>query len=116
MNMKNILLLLGFIMLNLAIRWVSIWGPPLDDDEGIYLLMGRFILEGHLPYVHYWDHQPPLIYYLSAFAQLFSHEQGLAGVRIIAAVFTGTTAWILFCLYRILFHSFFFRRKNYVRA
>ncbi len=108
MNMKNILILIGFIILNLAVRWISIWGPPLDDDEGIYLLMGRFILEGHLPYVHYWDHQPPLIYYLSAFAQLFSHEQGLAGVRIIAAVFTGTTALILFCLYRILFQSFFY--------
>jgi 4-amino-4-deoxy-L-arabinose transferase-like glycosyltransferase len=71
----------------------------LDDDEGIYVLMGRFLTEGRLPYVHYWDHQPPLIYFVSALVQFLGLD-GVWGSRMAGAVFVGLTSFFLFRLAR----------------
>jgi hypothetical protein len=38
----------------------------IDVDESTYLLMGRSLLEGHLPYIQLWDAKPPLAFVLVA--------------------------------------------------
>jgi len=38
----------------------------IDVDESTYLLMGRSLLEGHLPYIQLWDAKPPLAFMLVA--------------------------------------------------
>jgi 4-amino-4-deoxy-L-arabinose transferase-like glycosyltransferase len=38
----------------------------IDADESTYLLMGRSLLDGHLPYTQLWDGKPPLAFALVA--------------------------------------------------
>ena len=40
------------------------------NDSGIFLYFGAQILKGKLPFVHLWDHKPPLIFYLDALGLL----------------------------------------------
>lgn len=44
--------------------------PPLQPvplrDSGVFLYAGWRILEGEIPYLHFWDHKPPLIFYIDA--------------------------------------------------
>jgi len=42
-------------------------------DSGVYLYMGRYILDGDLPYVDLWDHKPPLIFYIDALGLIIGH-------------------------------------------
>jgi 4-amino-4-deoxy-L-arabinose transferase-like glycosyltransferase len=89
--------LLGLLAFSILLRASSFHFSSLDDDEGIYLLMGRFLLQGHLPYLHFWDHQAPLIFFISATAQLLPVDDILA-VRFAGALFVAATG---FALYRI---------------
>jgi 4-amino-4-deoxy-L-arabinose transferase-like glycosyltransferase len=36
-------------------------------DSGVFLYTGWRVLHGEVPYLHVWDHKPPVIYYLDAF-------------------------------------------------
>jgi hypothetical protein len=38
----------------------------IDPDESTYVLMGRSLFEGHLPYIQLWDAKPPLAFVLAA--------------------------------------------------
>ncbi|MER3425396.1 MAG: hypothetical protein C4293_21330 [Nitrospiraceae bacterium] len=37
-------------------------------DSAVFALMGHYIREGAIPYVHYWDHKPPFIHLINAAA------------------------------------------------
>ncbi len=96
--------LLLIIFFAFAFRFNTFFYLHLDDDEGIYILMGHFINKGFLPYVHYWDHQPPLIYYLAALVQKLNIDS-LIGVRILATIFVILTSYVLFFLSEIIFNK-----------
>jgi hypothetical protein len=36
-------------------------------DQGVFLYGGWRMLQGEVPYVHFWDHKPPFIYFINAF-------------------------------------------------
>jgi 4-amino-4-deoxy-L-arabinose transferase-like glycosyltransferase len=40
--------------------------PAPSRDSGVFLYVGWRILNGEIPYLHIWDHKPPLIFYLNA--------------------------------------------------
>ncbi|HSN78111.1 MAG TPA: glycosyltransferase family 39 protein [Anaerolineae bacterium] len=40
--------------------------PQAGRDSGVFLYVGWRILHGEIPYLHLWDHKPPLIFYLNA--------------------------------------------------
>jgi len=50
---------------------------PLYQDEGVFLTIGKGIVNGKLPYLDFWDHKTPGIYYI--YAGLFQ----LFGTRVI---------------------------------
>jgi len=39
-------------------------------DSGVFLYAGQQILQGDIPYRDYWDHKPPLIFYINALGLL----------------------------------------------
>ena len=69
--------------------WVGHW------DESIFILMGREVYEGNLPYVNLLDQKQPLTYYLFAlFFTLFG--KSITAVRIGGGAFIFLSAWIMF--------------------
>ena len=99
----KVLSFIVFVTFTYILRSPSFFSFNLDDDEGIYLLMGRFLTEGHLPYIHYWDHQPPLIYLLSWFVQLIGIKS-IIGIRVVSAVFVCLTGYVLNLISLFLFN------------
>jgi len=48
---------------------------PIQQDEGVFLAIGRGIAHGNLPYRDFFDHKPPGIYFLfAALYKLFSNH------------------------------------------
>lgn len=63
-------------------------------DEFVNLLGGKTILEGGIPYKHFFDHHLPFAWYLSAFLQLFSFGSFYL-FRLAWAVFTFIVLYLL---------------------
>jgi hypothetical protein len=40
----------------------------MSPDSGVFAYAGKLITEGKLPYRDFFDHKPPLVYYLNAIA------------------------------------------------
>lgn len=53
--------LAALVMLN-----VSPLSRPPNTDSGVFLYIGRQIVNGNFPYLDVWDHKGPLLYYLNA--------------------------------------------------
>jgi len=51
------------------------YGNPLDHlpgtDNGVFLYGGQQLLAGKIPYLDFWDHKGPLIYFINAIGLLF---------------------------------------------
>ena len=66
----------------------------LQLDEHTYLLVGRDLLNGHLPYTHLWEVKPPLLFVVTAAVSLFAqHEIWI--VRLAACLFDVGTALLV---------------------
>jgi hypothetical protein len=70
-----------------------------DWDESLYLLLGRDVLNGKLPYQGGFEHKPAALYYLFALAQVvFGH--GVYAIRLLAIAACGLTGFLLALLVR----------------
>ncbi|MCZ6905069.1 MAG: glycosyltransferase family 39 protein, partial [Acidobacteria bacterium] len=68
---------------------------PLDRDHGVFLTMGRCILEGGIPYQDCWDTKPPGVFYLFAvIARLFGSS--IWGVRVVDLFWLMALSYLLF--------------------
>ncbi len=72
---------------------------PFSNDQALYFLSGRKILEGAVHYRDILDLKPPLIYHIYALAVgLFGPS--VIAVRIFDVIVQGATAWMLMSLVR----------------
>ncbi len=71
-------------------------------DSGVFLYMGWRILHGEVPYIHVWDHKPPVIYYLNALG-LGLANNSVWGVWVIQLLFLFTATFIGYKLLKGLF-------------
>nr|WP_220572365.1 hypothetical protein [Gluconobacter oxydans] len=55
----------------LAIRFMTLGDPILEWDEEFYLFGGGRILQGHLPYIDFWDRKPIGLFLIYAVFHLF---------------------------------------------
>lgn len=72
-------------------------------DQGVYLYIGKQILDGKIPYRNVWDHKGPLIYYLNALGLLISDS--VIGVWILEVILLSMTAFFSFAALKKLFQS-----------
>lgn len=89
-------LLLGVFAIALAaLTRAPVWPLSVTDwDESLYLLMGRDVLAGRLPYDGIFDHKPAGLYYQFALAQVV-FGQAITAIRMLAIVACATTALFL---------------------
>jgi 4-amino-4-deoxy-L-arabinose transferase-like glycosyltransferase len=53
---------------------LSIFFIPLQQDEGVFLTIAQGLKNGLLPYLDFFDHKPPAIYFLFGFIAIFTEN------------------------------------------
>ena len=97
MRRKDWLILAGFAVLVLLLRFATFSRSVLDWDESLMLLFGRSLLRGEAPYAAIWDHSPLGTPLLFALAQLVFGKSVLA-IRITTWLAVTATSFVLYRL------------------
>lgn len=73
----------------------NFWAAPMERDEGIYAYFGHLVLEGKVPYIDFYEHRLPGIFYMYAIlVGIFGDFEGLAmGITVLNI---GTLLFIYF--------------------
>ena len=75
--MHRRLLLYGFLIIFFSTIILIPVSPSIEviplRDSGVFLYSGSQILHGHIPYRDFWDHKPPVIYYLNTLGLLLGN-------------------------------------------
>jgi Dolichyl-phosphate-mannose-protein mannosyltransferase len=91
----------GGWLLTLLVGWPSL-AYPLGRDNGIFAYTGWAMLRGQVPYINFWEHKTPLIFFIyAAIMKLFGATE--AGVRIGDLVYTLLVIPFLYLLVDNLF-------------
>lgn len=61
---EKALILVGVLLVLVPINPINM--PLTHRDSGVFLYTGWRILNGEIPYLHVWDHKPPVIFILNA--------------------------------------------------
>lgn len=92
-------------IITLLILLINLSNCPLfhfpGRDSGVFLYSGHQILSGNIPYKDFWDHKPPLIFYINA-------------IGLILGAGTIWGVWILEIIFLILTGIFSFKLLNYL--
>ncbi len=88
---KNLTIILSFLLLICICNLILLpYIPSFQKipyrDSGVFLYIGEKILDGKLPYRDVWDHKPPVIFYINAFA-LFLSNGSYWGIWYIQLIF-----------------------------
>jgi len=87
--------LVGFILLAIALRFLSFQYTVIDHDESSYLVIAQEILDGKILYVDVWDTKPVGIFLIfAAIIKIFGHS--IFAIRLFASLFIGFTSFFLF--------------------
>ena len=78
----------------LFIRFPFFFRDYIDRDESTFILIGKSITDGHLPYDHMWDLKPPLLFYFFAFVQ-YIFPDSLVAIRFFGVVIIFISAAVL---------------------
>ncbi|WP_149535800.1 ArnT family glycosyltransferase [Siccirubricoccus phaeus] len=89
------LILLATLALRLPALSISVFDNAAAWDEHAFLLAGREVLHGHLPYLTFWDHKPPGTAVLLAGAMALLGPTVEAG-RWLAILAVASTGWALY--------------------
>ena len=75
LRIVKVFALVAFLAVLLAV--VMLPSNPLENlphrDDGVFLYGGREVLAGHTPYIDFWDHKGPSIYYINALGLYVGH-------------------------------------------
>lgn len=92
-----VLFVFVFFILNINLNT----GVP-ARDSGVFLYVGNGILDGKIPFSDYWDHKPPLVYFLNALV-LFIGNNSLSFLWLFEFIFLFVSAVLNFKLLTKLF-------------
>lgn len=92
---RELAVVLAFLASAFLLRSTSFLQTFIDWDEGLYLLMGEALLEGHPPYSVIWDRKPPGLFLLYALAQ-YAFGDGVIGIRIVGWLAATLSAYLLY--------------------
>ena len=90
----SLLLVLGASLL-LSFQFCPPFAPPFDDAE-FFQYTGMAILKGQVPYRDFFDHKPPLIFFINSAGLLFGH--GSWGLWLISTLVALLVTFLLFRL------------------
>lgn len=93
----NTLVFAFFVIFVFVLRFPSFLQPIMSNDESLYLLMAKSMLEGHAPYTAVWDNKPIGIYIIYCLALLI-FGNSVTSLFIAGAVAIATTCYFLYLL------------------
>lgn len=96
-SFENLKIMVFFLIITLVLRSSSFFASVIDQDESLYLLMARSLLEGNPPYSMVWDNKPPGVYYLFAIA-LFVLGKSIVSIRILGWIAVSVSCYLLYRL------------------
>jgi len=70
--LEKIYILMGTFFVLLPVSPLN--APYSLRDSGVFLYVGWRILEGELPYLHVWDHKPPMVFFLNSLGLSLSNN------------------------------------------
>lgn len=76
------------------IRFPFFFRDYIDRDESTFILIGKSITDGHLPYDHMWDLKPPLLFYFFALIQTIFPDS-LIAIRFFGVLIVFISAVVL---------------------
>ena len=91
---NNFLFFLVFLIFTLFIRFYTSSYEVITWDEATYIIAGREILMGFLPYESLYEMKPPLLYYIYSIPLFFS--QSLEAVRIYGIINIAISSFLIF--------------------
>ena len=78
----------------LFIRFPFFFRDYIDHDESTFILIGKSITDGHLPYDFLWDLKPPLLFYVFAFVE-WLFPDSLVAIRFFGVIIIFISAIVL---------------------
>lgn len=95
MKVSSLLVLFGYLIFNLYLRFFTFHYSTIDWDEVTYFLIGKGILAGKIPYVELWDLKPVGSFLLYAFfIPIFGYATET--IRIVSWLFSSLLAFGIF--------------------
>ena len=100
---KDILVAFCLLFFTLIFRLPSFFPAVINWDESTYILMGQSILDGHLPYIDFWEIKPPIAFlsYALAIALL---GKSIVSVRIAGALCVAVVAFFTYLVGKSLWN------------
>ncbi len=86
---------IGLLLITLIVRYPDFNTLLINWDESMYLLVGRDLRNGNLPYVNYWVMKPPLAFVPYALGSLIAGKS-IVGMRIFASFYISLAAYLLY--------------------
>jgi hypothetical protein len=86
--------LIIIVLISLLLKLPYLHYSFLANDETTFILVGRDILDGYLPYIRAWDNKGPIFYLIFSISNLFSDP--FVSTRILSLIFTIFSAFILY--------------------
>jgi hypothetical protein len=103
--MKKELLLFSLLFLLIVLAVLApvapLYQPVPARDQGVYLYVGKQVLDGRIPYRDVWDHKGPLIYYINALGLWMTNSTW--GVWFLEVIFLFLAAVFGFLALRMIF-------------
>jgi len=94
---QHLIILTGLLAFSIVIRLPWFFIDVIDPDEGIFILAGQYLSQGHLPYTVVWDNKPPLGFVFFA-AATYIFNDSLIAIRIGGAVLVAIAAYLVFLI------------------
>lgn len=88
---------LAFALAVLATQLGSLEREVIDMDEATFILMATHVLDGHLPYVEFFDFKPPMMFLLIAGA-MGAFGESLLVMRLFGAFCLWTSCIVVFSI------------------
>ena len=85
--MYLLIVLIAFTFILFLSKTTSIKYNQLGFDSSVFRMMGYVITEGGVPYVDYFDHKGPILYFINALGEIISPKWGLFLLQVVSCFF-----------------------------
>lgn len=102
MRNKKIILTLSIVVIIGILHTIFLF-KPVSRDAGAFLTIASGVLKGNLPYVDYFDHKPPGVYYL--LASFLALKNSIYAAKLGTMLFNMATAVVLFFIGKKLWNK-----------
>lgn len=98
---KILFIFTGLVMV-LTLTMIMLTPLRIHMDNILYIIIGRLILEGNVPYVDFIEVNPPLIYYINVIPNLVARLLSVNPIPVFSLLVLGLVVWSILAIVRLL--------------